>query len=133
MKIAVPFWNGHVATVFEAADEMVVIENLPEGDRVQRMEFLKGSSPLDRAVHLKDLGIDVLICGALSRSAAHRVEAAGIRLIPFVRGPVEEVIDAFREDRLDGERYFLPGCRAMAQNQGKLCRRRRNPLEGSDS
>lgn len=133
MKIAVPFWNGHVATVFEAAEEMVVIESLPGGDRVQRMEFLKGFSPLDRAVHLKALRIDVLICGALSRSTAHRVEASGIRLIPFVRGPVEEVIAAFRENRLEGERYLLPGCQAIAEGKGKFCRRRRGPANEPDS
>jgi predicted Fe-Mo cluster-binding NifX family protein len=133
MKIAVPFWNGHVATVFEAADEMVVIESLPGGDRVQRMEFPKRSSTLERAAHLKSLGIDALICGALSRPLAHRVEAAGIRLIPFVRGPVDEVVNAFREETLDGERYLLPGCRSAFNKRGAPCRRRRGRAEAPDS
>jgi predicted Fe-Mo cluster-binding NifX family protein len=133
MKIAVPYWNGRGATVCDAADEMVLIENLPEGDRVQRMEFPKGLSPLHRADHLKDLAIDVLICGALSRSMAHRVEASGIRLVSFVRGPVEEVVNAFREGRLDRECYLLPGCRSATGKSGASCRRRRCRTEAPDS
>ena len=133
MKIAVPYWNGRVATVFDAADEMVLIENLPEGDRVQRIEFPKRLSPLHRADHLKDLAIDVLICGALSRSMAHRVEASGIRLVSFVRGPVEEVVNAFREGVLDRECYLLPGCRSATGKSGAPCRRRRCRTEAPDS
>jgi predicted Fe-Mo cluster-binding NifX family protein len=133
MRIAIPVWNGRVSTVFEAADEMVVIESLIEGKGVQRIESLEGPPRCDRAAHLKALGVDVLICGALSRSMAHRIEAAGIRLIPFVRGPVEEVVDAFRTGRLGGERYLLPGCRAMAEGRGSPCRRRRGSMEESDS
>ncbi len=133
MKIAVPFWNGRVATVFDAADEIVLIESLPGGDRVQRMEFPKGLSPLHRADHLKDLGIEVLICGALSRSIAHRVEASGIRLVSFVRGPVEEVVNAFREDRLDRECYRLPGCRSETGKRDAPCRRRNVRAEKPDS
>jgi predicted Fe-Mo cluster-binding NifX family protein len=117
MKIAIPVCNGHVSTVFEAADEVVVIESLPGGRQVRGVESLEGSSRIDRAARLRTLGIDVLICGALSRSMAHRIGAAGIRIVSFVRGPVEDVVDAFRAGRLDGERYCLPGCRAMAEGR----------------
>jgi predicted Fe-Mo cluster-binding NifX family protein len=128
MKIAVPVWNGRVSTVFETADELVVIDSVPGGDRVRRVESLDdGATRLDRASCLRDMGIDVLICGALSRSMAHRIEAAGIRVIPFVRGPVDEVVGAFREGRLEGERYFLPGCRARAGTGGTRRRGRRVP------
>jgi len=124
MVIAVPVWDGHVATVFDAAEEMVVIERLPDGASIRKVASLEGQTPLDRTACLKAFGADVVICGALSRSMAHRIEAAGIRLVPFIRGSVDEVIEAFRHGRLDGERFLLPGCRGMSR--GNKERRRRN-------
>jgi hypothetical protein len=40
------------------------------------------------------------------------MQSSGIRLIPFVSGPVEEVLRVFLVGRLDDSAFLLPGCTA---------------------
>ena len=50
---------------------------------------------------MKELGIDVLICGAISRPMETSIFSQGIKLYPFVRGTVDEIVNAYREKRLN--------------------------------
>lgn len=68
---------------------------------------------------IKELGADVLICGAVSNPIAYLVESAEIQLVPWISGPVDEVIEAFRTGQLDKPRYFMPGCGRMRGRRGQ--------------
>ena len=56
------------------------------------------------------LGVEVLICGAISRPLAEMITDSGIRLIPFLSGDVEEVIQAFLAGNLPNSAFLMPGC-----------------------
>jgi predicted Fe-Mo cluster-binding NifX family protein len=110
MKIAIPVQGDHVATVFDGADELLVIEKGPGSNVPPLRNSCSGATGIDRVALLKSQGVDVLICGALSGFIRRMIEVADIRVVPFIRGPVEEVVEAFCNGGLDEQRFFLPGC-----------------------
>jgi predicted Fe-Mo cluster-binding NifX family protein len=110
MKIAMPVCENRVSTVFDAADELLLIETGPGDAQKRSRAAWKEETPMGRTTRIRELGVQVLICGALSGAAARMMEAAGIWVIPFVRGTVDEVLGAFFSENLTGKRFFLPGC-----------------------
>ena len=55
---------------------------------------LETADPFLRAQELKNLGVDVVVCGAISQPFEAALSAAGIKVIGFVCGPLEEVLSA---------------------------------------
>ena len=120
MKIAVPIWNQRVAPVFDVAREVLLVEMPSEGEQNGRRETLTGELPVQKALRLVELGVDILICGAISRPVLAMVAGYGIRVVPHVVGQAREVIQAWSQGRLEGDPYQMPGC----------CRRGRHPSRG---
>jgi hypothetical protein len=68
---------------------------------------------------MNELGIDVLICGAISQIPARIVETCGVRLIPFVSGNVEEVLVSYANGAQLVPAFSMPGCgRRHGQERG---------------
>jgi predicted Fe-Mo cluster-binding NifX family protein len=108
MVIALPVWMGRVSPVLDTAERLCVVRSGPDGS--ERLEVVLGDRLLAlRAAQLSSLGVDVLICGALSRPLLIMLEGAGIRVIPWVTGCVDEVVAAFCSGRLEDARFSLPG------------------------
>ncbi len=120
MKIAVPDWQGRVSPVFDVAEQIVLVD-LDDGDGdPRRTERLGNAGPHDRTRQLADLGVEVLVCGAISWSLEALLNTNGIRVIPFVCGNVADVVQAFRDDTLKDGQYAMPGCcrkRRQARNR----------------
>jgi len=111
MKIALSVWKDSISTVFDAAEDILIIEDVPgSGGRRTPMK-LGGTDGWGKALRLREKGVGLLICGAISVPLEHLLESLGIRVLPFVRGRVEEVIEAYRSDRLGQIQFALPGCR----------------------
>lgn len=123
MKIAIPVCGERVSTVFDAADELLTIEIrsgvAPEPSRTA----WRDDSLIDRTAMIRESGVKLLICGALSKAAERMLEAAGIQVISFIRGTVDEVFEAYCSGHLKESHYFLPGC-APCEGQGRQRRRR---------
>jgi len=64
-----------------------------------------------RAARLGQLGVNVLICGSISNPLARLIEARGIRLVPWMTGPVDEVLQAYLAGALPADRFAMPGRR----------------------
>jgi predicted Fe-Mo cluster-binding NifX family protein len=110
MRIAIPTWQGRVSPVFDTAQRLLVVE-LHNGDETGRTEQDLGRLfPPQRAVRLKELGVDVLICGAISRPLAGVIAASGIELVPFVSGECPDVLTAYLGGELAQPRFMMPGC-----------------------
>ncbi|MFO8165445.1 MAG: NifB/NifX family molybdenum-iron cluster-binding protein [Thermodesulfobacteriota bacterium] len=116
MKIAIPTWNGRISPVFDTASRLLVVE-IKEKSEVARFEtdisehFLPG-----KTMRLTGLEIDTLICGAISRPLAYMITTAGIKLIPWIAGQVEEILEAFLKDNLFDPQYIMPGCAGYRGN-----------------
>jgi len=111
MKIAIPIWGNSVSTVFDFANRLMMID-VEAGQIKERSEikFIENTI-ISKAAKLRELGVHVLLCGAISRPLENMVGASGIKVIPFVRGAVDEVIKAYFDGRLLDVRFVLPGCR----------------------
>ena len=67
MKIAIPVWNNCVSSAFDFSNRLLLVE-IQKGSENNRTEIsLSTESIPQKANKLKNLGVDVLICGAFSR------------------------------------------------------------------
>jgi predicted Fe-Mo cluster-binding NifX family protein len=111
MKVAIPIRNGRVSPVFDVASRLVVVDfegGMPAG----RSEFSvteRGGEA--RAALLQELGVSVLICGAVSNQTARIVERCGIELRPWIVGEIDDVLEAYRSGSLGSDGFIMPGCR----------------------
>ena len=109
MRIAVPVWENRISPVLDTASRLLIVEI--EGQR----EAVRSETPLEeqdihrRCLRIKGLGIDTLICGAISRSFLGLLTASGIQIIWGISGNPEDVLDAYFEGTLDHSRFLLPG------------------------
>jgi len=76
-----------------------------------------------------ELGIDVLICGAVSRQLEEKLVASGIEVVAEIRGRFEEVVRAYAEGRLIQPRFQMPG----QHGRRRRARKRRFSLESVDA
>ena len=120
MNVDLPTWNERISPVFDTSRRLLIVRIQTDGSETTREVALDEASPARKVNTLKELGADVLICGAVSNPVAGLVEPANIRLIPWVSGGVDEVLAAFRRGELDAPRFRMPGCR---RRRGRLGQR----------
>ena len=110
MKIAIPVWNDCVSNVFDFAHRLLLVD-IENAKVVNRSEVtLKGQSFPQRAGNLKNLGVDVLICGAISRALVTMITASEIEVLAFVTGRVDDVLEAYLTSQLVKPQFSMPGC-----------------------
>jgi predicted Fe-Mo cluster-binding NifX family protein len=109
MKVAIAVWEDCVSSVLDFAQRLVVAE-LRDDVETSRTEIaLPERNAFAKLARLRDLGIDVLICGAVSQPLASASTACGIQLLPYVTGKVDDVLKAYQAEQLDLPQYRLPG------------------------
>jgi predicted Fe-Mo cluster-binding NifX family protein len=128
MKVAIPVWNNCVSSAFDFAHKLLLVD-FRDGSEISRSEISlsKETSP-QKAARLKSLGVDVLICGAISRSLAFQVSASGIEVLPYVLGSVDEILNAYLVGQLGQPKFTMP-CSWPGARKGfrrwRRCRRGR--------
>lgn len=126
--VAVPEWQGRVSPVFDVAGTLLLVQPEKDGQEgSRRTESLGSASAHERARRLRELGVDVLVCGAISRPLEALVAAEGVRVVANICGPTDEVAAAFRDGTLDDGRFAMPGCCRRRQRGPNRCRRGRGP------
>ena len=109
-KAAFPHWNGRLAPVFDTARRMLVVRISSAGVKQTDQPLVEGA-PARRAVQLVEADIEVLVCGAISRSLHELITARGITVQPFLAGDLQEVVACWLAGRLGDETFVMPGCR----------------------
>ena len=110
MKVAIPTWTGRVSPVFDVARRLLLVTL--EGDReVSREEtVIEDTQLMARVKRVTQLGVDVLICGAISMPLEAMLASAGVRVIPHTCGTVEDIVQAFASGQLTEDTFLMPGC-----------------------
>jgi predicted Fe-Mo cluster-binding NifX family protein len=110
MKTAFAAWNNRIAPVFDVARQIHIVET--ESGRVVRdaREDMIDNEPAQKALHLAELDIETLVCGAISRPLRALVEANGIHVVPFMAGDLGDVIEAWLRGGLQKGVFAMPGC-----------------------
>jgi predicted Fe-Mo cluster-binding NifX family protein len=120
MRIALAVWNGRISPVFDSSRNLLVVEIEGGGKATESEQTLAETLPQLRVAHLVRLGVQTLICGAITQPLAAMIEAADIRLIPFVAGDVRSVLEVFMSGNLPGPTFWMPGCgRGLGRWRGR--------------
>lgn len=122
--LAVTVWGQRISPVFDAARTLLIVEI--DGKAVvstARLTF-DPERPLELVQMLLRQQVGLVICGAVSEQPAAMLEAAGIRLIPFVTGNVHQVLDRLFNGRTLNAEFRMPGCGKSFCCRGKIRRGR---------
>jgi predicted Fe-Mo cluster-binding NifX family protein len=92
--------------LLDAARRLVLVE-VSAGRVSSRVEHLIAQD--DRAAAVARLGVDVLVCGAISRRLEQRLGSLGVEVLGDICGSVDEVIRAFCDGTLGADRFAMPG------------------------
>ncbi len=124
MKIAFAFWDNRIAPVFDTSRQIYVID--AESGHIVREaeEDLTDDLLVRKILRLVELGIDTVVCGAISRSTYELVSAYGIHVVPFVAGDLDEVIRVWLSGNLDSETFTMPGCGGRGGRRIRLMQER---------
>lgn len=115
MKAAFAAWDNRIAPVFDVVRRIHVVEAKAGQVVSEKQEVLEEVLPVQKALRLAELGVGILVCGAISKDLHEMVAANGIRIIPFVAGDLREVIEAWLTGGLNQSVFAMPGCRGRSQ------------------
>jgi predicted Fe-Mo cluster-binding NifX family protein len=122
MRVAFASWEGRIASVFDTARQVRLVDCAAGGIAAQSEVALADDLPVRRVLHLVELDVDTLVCGAISRSLHDQVAAYGIAVFPFVAGDLDEVVQAWLAGELSRDAFAMPGCcgrRRLRHRQGR--------------
>ena len=109
MKIGIPVWGDKVSPLFDTASRLL-IQEVEDGREVGRFEvYLDEQSFHRRCSQIEALGVKILLCGAISRCFFDLLKASGIKVVPWICGPSEEVLDAYNNGSVLHPRFAMPG------------------------
>ena len=116
--IAIPHFQGRVSPVFDVASRLTVVRVKGRLELERREVTLFEAQPDRITRSLVELGVDVLICGAISQMLKRMLHRAGVRVVAQVCGEVEAVLQAFLSRTLDAPEFGLPGCFRPPSDRG---------------
>jgi predicted Fe-Mo cluster-binding NifX family protein len=109
MKVAVTVWEDSVSTVCDFCSRLLIFDiEANEARNPLPLTFETQVWPT-RVNRLRELGVGVLLCGAVSRPLERLLATAGIEVIAWLCGSVEEILRAYLDGGLSDTRFILPG------------------------
>ena len=121
MKVAISIWNDRISPVFDTAGELLLVHYAGTHQGVEERLSLDDSLPWQRIELIRSLGVNTLICGAVSLEFAQMLAMTGVTLIPFVAGDVHEVLQAFLAGDLPSPAFAMPGCCTTGRQRFGCC------------
>ena len=110
MRIAIAHWQNRISPVFDVSDRLLLID-IENGIELKREDNgLKCRGTFERAREVSRLGVQVLLCGAISRPLETALISTGVRVEGFKSGGLEEVLSAYIKGNLADKRFQMPGC-----------------------
>jgi hypothetical protein len=105
-----PIWEGRISPVLDVAGRFLVVQIL-DGREMSRREILVAeTNPTLLVKGIKEMGVGILLCGALSELVAFLLAKNGVRVWPHLCGEAEAVLRAFLADTLGQVEFRMPGC-----------------------
>lgn len=106
-----------MSPVFDTSSQLRLVDIADNGERTRAEIGLQDQDLSRRCIRIRNLGVDILICGAITGYFARLLRAAGIEVIPGISGDPEEVLTAYLNGTLSNDRFLMPGCRAFQHRQ----------------
>lgn len=112
MRLALTVWENRVSPVADSAGQLLLVDIGNTSILGRRYERFQQDSLFYRARRLADLNTKIFICGAISDFFRSLIEGYGIRIIPFIRGNADDVLQAYLAQSLSNPRFVMVGCPA---------------------
>jgi predicted Fe-Mo cluster-binding NifX family protein len=116
VRVAIPYWRQRVSPVFDVAKHLLLVDVQNSAEVARSEKTIDEADFLSRVSYVADLGVELLICGAISRPLKLILQAKGIDVIAQVCGDTEEVLKAFLGGRLNDQSFLMPGCRIRVKD-----------------
>ena len=128
MRVAMTVWGDRVSPVLDSARTLLVAE-IAGGKVVERrLEFFEAGYLPQLIQIIRQNGVELLICGAVSRELASRIETCNVELVPFLAGDVELILETYARGQSIAV-FAMPGCRCAGRCRlltDDACRQRRD-------
>ena len=132
MKAALTVWDGRVSPVFDVCRQAVIF-TIEDGAVAARCsENIEAPTAALKIERLMRLGVETLICGAISEPLHRELTSRGVRVLGFVAGEIDEIVQALITGTLPAPALSMPGCCGRqsrfrgGQGQGRGGRRGKN-------
>jgi predicted Fe-Mo cluster-binding NifX family protein len=131
MRIAVPVWENKVSPVLDTASRLLIVDIKDREAKASFETHLEDQDFPQRCLRIQGMGVDVLICGAVSRPFLRMLMASGMEIIPGVSGNPDDVLAAYLSGTIHQQEFLMPGFERnkFGQRNGfsttKMKRRRR--------
>lgn len=123
MRLGIPVWRDEVSPVFDVAAKLLIID-VENGREIARRVIPLGTpNGPERADRLAAMGIDVLVCGVITRPLEAMVSAAGVRVVSLLCGPVEQVARLIMSGARLPSECLMPGHGQPRVRERDRCRR----------
>lgn len=136
MKVAIPEHQGRVAPVFDTCRRVLIFSQDADGEVPLGLEDWSSTGRHKRPGRLKELGVEILLCGGISGWMEGQLSVQGIQTMPWLAGNVSEILEAFRLGRVAEPQYAMPGRAGFRAGRAKClekfagrCRREHPPPE----
>jgi predicted Fe-Mo cluster-binding NifX family protein len=119
MKIALTVWEDRISPVFDVANKLLLAD-IKQGRmaKTSLMEIDPGSLPQLMDI-FKRMEISVLICGAISEIPANIISDGGIKLIPFIAGKTDHILNAYINGKPIMPAFAMPGIKRHRRRRGQ--------------
>ena len=99
MKIVLAMFDDRISPRFDVAPRMSVYRI--EGDKITHNKdiFCEEWTEMERVYKLKDLQVDILVCGAITSNSCEILRNNGTSVIPWVIGVAEKFLKTFSKDQ----------------------------------
>ena len=128
MRIAIPIWEGKVSPVFDTALRLLVVEVENKKEAARFIYYIDEQDLTRRCRRLRNLEVDILICGAVSHPFLQMLLASGLDVIQQISGRAEEVLEAYLQGNIFPSRFLMPGCKRCQHRYGSS--QRKNNING---
>jgi len=117
MRVAIPAWNGRVSPVFDVAREVRIIDVDAERGGLE-MRSARRLPPGRAGTTVADLGVDMLVCSAISPALEAVLWTAGVEVVVDVCGELEEIVSAIARGDTELASFRSPGSSRRDRTQG---------------
>ncbi len=125
-RIAIPLFIERIAPRFDCTGNFLLVE-IEDGGIVKSEQLpTEQMSAMARVGKLRDLRVDILICGGIDEVSARRLTHNGIKVYDWITGLARDALTAFLNGDL--ESGVMVGDAGHRQGRWKL--RRKGPHSG---
>jgi len=115
--IAIPVFEERISPLLDVSERFVLFE--VKGSEVTQKIAINISAETDRLriQKLKEIGVAVIISGAVSRYLSYIISETGIKHVPWISGPVDEVIKSYLNNTLQSVLPEKGSCGGMMRKR----------------